>query len=475
MSAVQILREDPSSIEFQPLDTALHAWEIRRSDPKESYSLAQELVEAYLTVRNETECRVAPLTAEDQLIQSMPDASPAKWHLAHVTWFFETFVLEAFEAGFRPFHPAFRSLFNSYYNAVGDKHPRAQRGLVTRPGLAEVLDYRAQVDARMQALLASAGRGGEISPALAALVELGLQHEQQHQELLLTDLKHLLSCNPLLPVYQPGWPLAPVAAVPLSWVAQGDGLVEIGLTAGDRADAFSFDNESPRHPTFLRPHALANRLVTHGEWADFVADGGYRDPRWWLSAGWDWVQAQGITAPLYWQADTQRAGRWHCYTLHGLAPLDPHTPVTHLSLYEADAYARWRSASDSGCRGARLPTEAEWEHAAAAAEATSLAQGNFVESRALHPMPVSADAPGLVQLFGDCWEWTASSYSPYPGYRPWAGAVGEYNGKFMLDQSVLRGGSCASPRSHLRASYRNFFPASARWQFSGLRLACDRG
>jgi ergothioneine biosynthesis protein EgtB len=443
-----------------------------RPDAAPRACAAESLARRYTELRARMPALAAPLSEADCQAQSMPDASPVKWHLAHVTWFFETFVLEVHEPGFRPFHPAYRSLFNSYYNAVGDKHPRAQRGLVTRPGLAEVLAYRAQVDGRLQALLAAAGRGGELPPALAALVELGLQHEQQHQELLLTDLKHLLSCNPLLPVYQPGWPLAQVRAVPLRWLAQGDGLVEIGR---NESDGFSFDNEGPRHAVYLRPYALANRLVTHGEWAEFIADGGYAEPRWWLSAGWDWVQAQGIGAPLYWHADSAVAGRWHCYTLHGLVPLDPHTPVTHISLYEADAYARWRSASDAGCRGARLPTEAEWEHAAAPLEATGLAQGNFAESRALHPMPVSADAPGLVQLYGDCWEWTASSYSPYPGYRPWDGAVGEYNGKFMLDQSVLRGGSCASPRSHLRASYRNFFPAAARWQFSGLRLACDRG
>jgi ergothioneine biosynthesis protein EgtB len=443
-----------------------------RPDAAPRACAAGSLARRYTELRARMPALAAPLSEADCQAQSMPDASPVKWHLAHVTWFFETFVLEVHEPGFRPFHPAYRSLFNSYYNAVGDKHPRAQRGLVTRPGLAEVLAYRAQVDERLQALLAAAGRGGELPPALAALVELGLQHEQQHQELLLTDLKHLLSCNPLLPVYQPGWPLAQVRAVPLRWLAQGDGLVEIGR---NESDGFSFDNEGPRHAVYLRPYALANRLVTHGEWAEFIADGGYAEPRWWLSAGWDWVQAQGIGAPLYWHADSAVAGRWHCYTLHGLVPLDPHTPVTHISLYEADAYARWRSASDAGCRGARLPTEAEWEHAAAPLEATGLAQGNFADSRALHPMPVSADAPGLVQLYGDCWEWTASSYSPYPGYRPWDGAVGEYNGKFMLDQSVLRGGSCASPRSHLRASYRNFFPAAARWQFSGLRLACDRG
>jgi ergothioneine biosynthesis protein EgtB len=270
-------------------------------------------------------------------------------------------------------------------------------------------------------------------------------------------------------VYEAGWPLAPVAALPLAWVAQPGGLVEIGRAGG----GFAFDNEGPRHPVHLRPYALANRLVTHGEWAEFVADGGYRNVRWWLSAGWEWVRQHRIEVPLYWRRDERVADRWHCFTLHGLAPLDPHTPITHVSLYEADAYARWRSASDPQALGARLPTEAEWEAAAAPLAATALPQGNFVESRALHPMPVPRREDGLRQLFGDCWEWTASAYSAYPGYRPWAGAVGEYNGKFMIDQTVLRGGSCVSPRGHLRASYRNFFPASARWQFSGLRLARD--
>jgi ergothioneine biosynthesis protein EgtB len=432
---------------------------------------ATPLLQRYADVRARMPALAAPLSEADCQAQSMPDASPVKWHLAHVTWFFETFLLERFEVDFHPHHPAYRVLFNSYYKAVGDQHPRAERGLVTRPGLAEVLAYRRDVDERMAALLQQAEDRADTAEAaeLLALVELGLQHEQQHQELLLTDLKHLLSRNPLHPVYQPGWPLAQVAAVPLGWVNLTGGLVETG-----HADpGFSFDNESPRHTSWLRPYALANRLITHGEWAEFVADGGYRDARWWLSAGWDWVQQQHIGAPMYWHADEAVADRWHCFTLHGLAPLDPRTPITHISLFEADAYARWKDATDADARGARLPTEAEWEHAAAPLAARALAQGNFVESRALHPMPVPRQEAGLLQLFGDCWEWTASAYSPYPGYKPWAGAVGEYNGKFMIDQTVLRGGSCASPRSHLRASYRNFFPTSARWQFSGVRLARD--
>ncbi|HSQ72958.1 MAG TPA: ergothioneine biosynthesis protein EgtB, partial [Rubrivivax sp.] len=300
------------------------------------------------------------------------------------------------------------------------------------------------------------------------LVELGLQHEQQHQELALTDLLHLLSCNPLAPVYQPGWPLAAVSPMALDWVPFAGGAVEIGHAG----PGFAFDNEGPRHRHWLRPYALANRLVTHGEWAEFVADGGYRDPRWWLAAGWEWVSAQGAEAPLYWRRDAARPGRWQCFTLHGQVPLDEHAPITHVSAYEADAYARWRSAQEGGTP-LRLPTEAEWEHAAAPLAPAAVAAGNFLESKALHPAPVARARPGLLQMFGDVWEWTGSSYSPYPGYRPWDGSVGEYNGKFMIGQLVLRGGSCATPRSHIRASYRNFFPAEARWQFNGLRLARD--
>ncbi len=419
------------------------------------------LAQRCAALRERTMALVATLSEADCQVQSMPDASPVKWHLAHVTWFFETFMLERFELGFKPFHPAFRVLFNSYYHGVGEQHPRAQRGLVTRPGLADVKAYRAAVDERLMALLAE-----EVSDELAALIELGLQHEQQHQELIVTDLKHLLSCNPLAPVFRPMWPLAAVAHVPLQWLPIDGGLVEIG----HRGAGFAFDNESPRHSVFLEPYALANRLVTHGEWAAFVDDGGYRDAHWWLSAGWDWVRQQGIEAPLYWQ---QLADGWHSFTLHGLVPIDPLTPVVHVSLYEADAYARWRGAQE-GC-ALRLPSEAEWEHAAEGHEALSLAQGNFAESETLHPMPVARVREGPMQLLGDAWEWTASSYQGYPGFRPWAGAVGEYNGKFMVNQYVLRGGSCATPKSHIRASYRNFFPAEARWQFSGVRLVRQGG
>ncbi len=402
--------------------------------------MSETLARRYARVRAHTDALAAPLSEADCQVQSMPDASPVKWHLAHVTWFFETFVLEPHEPGFRPFHPAFRVLFNSYYNAVGDKHPRPQRGLVTRPGLAEVRRYRQAVDERIAALLARGARDAALGGVLAPLLELGLQHEQQHQELLLTDLTHLLSLNPLQPAYDDGPGPAPMPAQAAGWIAHDGGLVEIGHDAG--AGGFAFDNEGPRHRVFLRPFEIATRPVSNAEWAAFIADGGYRQPRWWLSAGWDWVQAQHIDSPLYWRREHAGDGldAHSGFGLHGRRALDPHAPVCHVSLYEADAYARWR--------GARLPTEAEWEHAA-------------------------TTQPAPAQCFGAVWQWTASPYSPYPGYTPWPGAVGEYNGKFMIDQTVLRGSSWATPAGHARASYRNFFPASTRWQFAGLRLARD--
>jgi ergothioneine biosynthesis protein EgtB len=422
---------------------------------------AGALAQHYAQVRAQTMALAAPLSEADGQAQSMPDTSPTKWHLAHVTWFFETFILERFEPGFQPFHPAFRVLFNSYYQTVGDRHPRPQRGLITRPGLAEVKAYRANVDERMAALLAKQ----PVSADIAELVTLGLHHEQQHQELLLTDIKHLLACNPLSPVYQPQWPLSSVVSAPATWLDFKGGQVAIGHSG----DGFAFDNESPRHEVLLQPYALATRPVNHGDWLQFMNDGGYRNPRWWMSAGWDWVQAQQLHAPLYWQPDG--AGGWTNFTLHGRAPIDPHTPVVHVSWFEADAYARWRAEQDG--LPIRLPTEAEWEHAAEQQGAGWNERGNFLDGAALHPMPPQRQAPSLLQMGGDVWEWTASSYLPYPGYRAWAGAVGEYNGKFMINQMVLRGGSCATPRSHIRTSYRNFFPTDARWQFSGLRLARD--
>lgn len=395
--------------------------------------------------------------------QSMTDASPAKWHLAHTTWFFETFVLEAFEPGFRPFDPAFRVLFNSYYNGVGDKHPRAERGLIQRPDLAGVREYRQQVDRRLVELIERQIAPQTGDPArrqrLAGLIELGLNHEQQHQELILTDVKHLLSRDPSLPAYQSGRPLAPVATRRPGWIGMPAGLYEIGHDG----HGFAFDNEGPRHRVWLDDFELAACPVTHGEFRAFIDDGGYRRPELWLSLGWDMVRQAGWQHPLYWQ----RADRgWTTFTLHGPMPIDDHAPVCHLSYFEADAYARWA--------GARLPTEAEWE--VVAQRFDDLPAANLADSRRLHPAPPRTaridERPQ--QLFGDVWEWTSSSYSAYPRFAPAAGAVGEYNGKFMCNQYVLRGGSCATPAGHLRATYRNFFPPEARWQFSGLRLARDR-
>lgn len=392
--------------------------------------MMNSLLARYTAVRRHTLALTEPLSDEDCGAQSMPDASPVKWHLAHTTWFFETFILERMERGFKPFHPAFRILFNSYYNGIGEKHPRPQRGLLTRPAMAQVRAYRADVDARIARLLA-----GELTAAqraeLAMLLTLGMQHEQQHQELILTDVKHLLAQSLLRPAYLDA-PLAPAAAAaPLAWQRCEGGLIEIGHDG----DGFCFDNELPRHKQYVAPFALASRLVTNGEYLAFIEAGGYANAVLWLAEGWDWVRSQQLSAPIYWFRDEQ--GAWQEFTLHGARPLDLSRPLTHISLYEADAYAHWA--------GARLPTEAEWECAAARAQAA--------------------------QMFGHCWQWTSSSYSPYPGFAAAEGALGEYNGKFMLNQYVLRGSSGATPEGHARASYRNFFPAGARWQFTGIRLA----
>ncbi|PYV13074.1 MAG: ergothioneine biosynthesis protein EgtB [Acidobacteria bacterium] len=405
--------------------------------------------ERYPAVRLASEALVAPLSAEDCAIQSMPDCSPTRWHLAHTSWFFETFVLAKAEHRFRCFDPVFALLFNSYYNAVGEQFPRERRGVLSRPGLQEVLRYRRDVDLRMERLLASGA-----DPELLAVVELGLNHEQQHQELILTDIKHVFSCNPLHPAYRAARGSERHPAAPLSWASFTEGTCEIGHAGG----AFAFDNESPRHRVFLESFLLATRLTTNAEYLQFMQDGGYACPEHWLSAGWQQARAAAWRAPLYW---LERDGAWWNFTLSGLHPVEPAEPVCHVSYFEADAFARWA--------GARLPTEAEWEAAAAQVRI----EGNFVESGALHPEAArggrSAGAPS--QMFGDVWEWTSSSYAPYPGYRPAAGALGEYNGKFMCNQYVLRGGSCATPQDHMRATYRNFFPPDARWQFSGIRLA----
>ncbi len=390
-----------------------------------------------------------PLSEEDCCVQSMPEASPVKWHLAHTTWFFETFVLAKYEQSFAPFLAAFKVLFNSYYNGVGEKHPRAQRGLLTRPALQEVLLYRNNVNERMEKIFAHCGD----DDALRALLDLGLHHEQQHQELILTDVKHLLSLNPLKPAYRENDDADFPAISGIAWFRFEGGLAEIG----HGGDGFCFDNESPRHKQYLNPYSLASRLVTNGEYLDFIADGGYRDPRLWLSEGWDWVQVNKITQPIYWERDDKG---WSEFTLGGMRPLHPAVPAVHLSYFEADAYARWA--------GARLPSEAEWEHAACAREAADEPD----RRDRLHPRPAK-NAAGLQQMFSDAWQWTQTSYAPYPGYQWPRGAIGEYNGKFMVNQYVLRGSSCITPGGHSRPTYRNFFPATARWQFSGIRLAKD--
>ena len=426
------------------------------------------LATRFAAVRDASLALAAPLSAEDCQVQSMADASPAKWHLAHITWFFETFVLERFEPRFRPFDARFRVLFNSYYQGVGEQSPRAQRGLITHPTLADVKRYRANVDARMQELLEACAGDATVD----ALVTLGLHHEQQHQELLLTDIKHALSFNPDHAPYAKRWPMTTVQQQPLRWFGFEAGLIDHGFDAS-LDGRFCFDNETPRHRRFSAPFELASRPVTYGDYLSFMLDGGYTRPELWLAMGWDWVRAGGRAAPLYWRR--AEAG-WTNHTLQGEVEIDPRTPVCHLSHFEADAYARWA--------GARLPTEVEWEHAArqlhgdtrgdTRGDMRGNARANFADRGAFHPLPASdaaSDEP--VQMFGDVWEWTQSAYSAYPGYRALPGAVGEYNGKFMCNQFVLRGGSCATPAGHLRASYRNFFPPEAQWQFSGLRLARD--
>jgi ergothioneine biosynthesis protein EgtB len=413
-----------------------------------------ELATRYAAVRAASLAISEGLDAEDCALQSMPDASPVKWHLAHTTWFFETMVLERFAERHAPFRAEFRDFYNSYYNAVGEQFPRMQRGLISRPALREVLDYRQHTDAAMQALL---GQTALPHDALS-LIELGLNHEQQHQELMLTDLKHLLSLNPFAPAYRPPVPNAPRRAADLRWRAYDAGVVEVGHPG----IGFAFDNESPRHRQFVEPFELASRPVTNADYLAFVEDGGYQRPELWLSEGWQTAQLQRWMSPIYWRKEGDGEGDgWREFTLQGLRPLDPACPVVHVSHYEADAYARWADA--------RLPTEFEWERAAADLPV----EGNLAEDGALHPVP-SEDGP-MQALFGDVWEWTSSSYAPYPGFRTASGAVGEYNGKFMANQYVLRGGSCATPQSHIRATYRNFFPSSARWQFSGIRLARDGG
>lgn len=401
----------------------------------------------YKATRALTDALAAPLSDADATVQSMDDASPAKWHLAHTSWFFETFVLRDHVPGYRLHDRRFPFLFNSYYEAEGRRHARSRRGMVTRPTLDEVRAYRAAVDDAVVAALPT------LSPAARTLVELGCHHEQQHQELLVTDILHLFAENPLEPALWAAAPKVPVAMpAAIEWLEREEAIVEIGHGGA----GFAFDCEGPRHRALVAPHAIASRTVINGEWQQFIADGGYREPRWWLSDGWAWVQREAITAPLYWE---ERDGVWTRFGLDGRRAVDPAAPVTHVSFFEADAYASWA--------GARLPTEFEWE---AAATGHDPAGGNQMdEAGPVEPRP-SAEGPAF---FGDVWEWTGSAYRPYPGFAPVDGAVGEYNGKFMSGQFVLRGGSCATPRGHARACYRNFFYPHQRWQFTGVRLAKD--
>ena len=411
-------------------------------------------LERYGRVRADTGSLCAPLCVEDFGLQAMPDTSPPKWHLAHTSWFFEQFLLLPFLPAYQAFHRQFDYLFNSYYNAVGPQFPRAQRGLLSRPTVAEVFAYRARVDEAMEELLTQFAGGDR--PAVRERTELGLHHEQQHQELLLTDIKYNLFVNPLAPAYREDLPgQAPVAARPPAWCEYEPGM----RLLGHAGDGFAFDNEHPRHRAWLPGFALADQPVTNGEYLEFIEAGGYRNPGYWLADGWRAARENGWQAPLYW---SRSDGTWRVFTLGGMRAVDPAEPVCHVSLYEADAYARFR--------GCRLPREAEWEIAAEPRPVT----GNLRDSGRLHPRPAAGGGSEPRQMYGDVWEWTASSYAPYPGYRPAEGALGEYNGKFMANQFVLRGGSCVTPGDHVRASYRNFFYPADRWQFSGIRLAQDR-
>jgi ergothioneine biosynthesis protein EgtB len=425
----------------------------RSAAPGETVALRDR----YMAVRERTVALCAPLTAEDQVVQPMPDASPSKWHLAHTTWFFESFVL-----GGAPFDPAFEFLFNSYYEAVGPRIARPRRGLLTRPALDRVHAYRAAIDHRVARALDTGALDGD---ALARL-ELGLHHEQQHQELILTDAKYTLGTQPLAPAYRAQRRADSSDPAPLAWRSEPGGIVAIGAPA----DGFAFDNERPRHRALVQPYRIASRPIANAEVLAFIADGGYRDHRLWLSDGWQVVQTERWEAPLYWSRaggapNGEPDGDHQIYDLAGTRPVDPGETACHLSLYEADAIARWL--------GARLPTEAEWEHAAASAGA-AVAGGNFADADRLHPdRAAPTEISALAQVFGDVWEWTASSYTAYPGFRALAGALGEYNGKFMSGQCVLRGGSCFTPADHVRPSYRNFFPPHARWQMTGVRLATD--
>lgn len=430
---------------MKPIETAV----------PEAASHIERLAAAYRRTREFTEELCRPLETEDFVIQSMVEASPPKWHLAHTSWFFETFVLQPYQNDYRSLVPEYAYLFNSYYNAAGPMHCRDRRGLISRPTVADTFNYRRHIDDAMSRLLEEAAGNQRLAEKLSPLVVLGLNHEQQHQELLLADVKHLFAQNPLHPVYRDRSAGEPAQPPPARWVGFEEGVYSIG----NEETGFCYDNEGPRHRVFLEPFALASRLVTNGEFLAFIEDDGYRRSELWLSLGWNTVRELGWKAPLYWE---RKDKQWNQFTLSGLVPVAKDEPVCHVSFFEADAYARWA--------GARLPTEGEWEVAVLDADPE---RGNFVESGRYHPAPAGQAGDGLQQMFGDVWEWTGSSYRPYPGYRPPGGALGEYNGKFMCNQMVLRGGSCATAQTHIRPTYRNFFQPDKRWQFTGIRLARD--
>jgi ergothioneine biosynthesis protein EgtB len=426
---------------------------IKRKEKEDNlFSKKTSLIQNYKSVRNFTASLCRPLTTEDYVIQSMPDTSPAKWHLAHTTWFFETFILKGTAADYTGFHPVFGYLFNSYYVQAGERFPRPQRGLLSRPTVEEVFKYREYVDEKILELLETLP--DEKLKDIESIIELGLNHEQQHQELILTDIKHMFSLNPLHPVYSNSEVQETRNVRNMEWIPFNEGLYTIGNTGKE----FCYDNEMPQHKVYLNSFKLGSRLVTNGEYLDFINAGGYETPELWLSDGWYAAQQGNWNAPLYWE---KIKSNWHTMTLSGFREINPAEPVCHVSYYEAEAYAHWA--------GARLPSEAEWESAAS----TVNVEGNFVENGIFHPVPPDelTSEPALEQMFGDVWEWTQSAYLPYPGFKPMNGALGEYNGKFMVNQQVLRGGSCATSLWHIRKTYRNFFPPSARWQFSGIRLA----
>lgn len=424
-----------------------------QSSPNHSIS-RKVLIEQYKEVRSFSEQLCIPLVAEDYVIQSMADGSPTKWHLAHVTWFWEAFLLSVAKPDYKSPYPQYAYLFNSYYNSLGKRHNRPLRGLISRPTVQETYQYRAFIDEQVLDVLEN-----ELEERLAMLspiIIIGLNHEQQHQELILTDIKHVLSCNPLHPVYQERTPLSIASLPSLEWISYPEGIYWIGH---DEA-GFYYDNEGPQHRQFVQSFQLASRLVTNGEYLEFIEDGGYNDPLLWLSEGWNVIQTREWQAPLYWE---KQDGDWWIMTLNGFQKVNKNEPVCHVSYFEADAYARWAQA--------RLATEAEWEVAARDIPM----KGNFVDNALYHPIPLQTPPMKgqLAQMYGDVWEWTQSSYAPYPSYKPAPGAIGEYNGKFMCNQYVLRGGSCATSLSHIRPTYRNFFPSDARWQFMGIRLARD--